>query len=186
MGFLKLIVSFAPWLCFLVIAQGSLFRLKLGLAVALALSVVMGIARLHRGVILWVGLAFFAYAAVAVMLLENMWTARHMGILANGALAAGTWLTIALGKPFTLDYAREHVDPSLWNSPAFLNSNMLIASAWGAAFTVNAGLAWGKMESLALPEYGYELVSYAILIGTALFTTWYPGHVRRARAAAGS
>lgn len=182
MGFLKLIVSFAPWLCFLIIAQGSLFRLKLGLAVALGLSVVMGVARLHRGIILWVGLAFFTFALVAVDLFENMWIVRHMGILANGALAAGTWLTIALRKPFTLDYAREHVDPSTWNSPAFLRVNMLIASVWGAAFTVNAALAWGKMESLTLPEYGYELVSYAVLIGTAMFTTWYPGHLRRKRA----
>ena len=49
-------MAFAPWLAFLIIAQGSLLRLKLGLVVALALSVVMGVTRLHRGIILWVGL----------------------------------------------------------------------------------------------------------------------------------
>ncbi|ABD07593.1 hypothetical protein RPB_2891 [Rhodopseudomonas palustris HaA2] len=35
----------------------------------------------------------------------------------------------------------------------------------------------------ALSELGYELISYAILIGTAIFTAWYPEHLRRARAA---
>jgi hypothetical protein len=60
MFFLKLILAFAPWLAFLIIAHGSLFRLKLGLIVALVLSIGMGVARLHRGVILWVGLVFFA------------------------------------------------------------------------------------------------------------------------------
>ena len=38
MSFLKLLLAFLPWLSFLVIAHGSLFRLKLGLVVALILS----------------------------------------------------------------------------------------------------------------------------------------------------
>ena len=77
----------------------------------------MGVTRLHRGVILWAGLIFFASATIAVALFNDLWTARHMGVVANFALAAGSWLTIALGKPFTLDYARQHTDPSLWKSP---------------------------------------------------------------------
>jgi hypothetical protein len=28
---------------------------------------------------------------------------------------------------------------------------------------------------------GYEALSYALLVGTAAFTTWYPGHVSRVR-----
>jgi hypothetical protein len=52
MSFLKLLLSFAPWISFLIIAQGSLPRLKIGLIVALLISIGMGVARLHRGVIL--------------------------------------------------------------------------------------------------------------------------------------
>ncbi len=181
MSFFKLLLAFAPWLAFLVIAHGSLFRLKLGLAVALLLSIVMGVAGLHRGVILWVGLAFFSYASVAVMLLNDMWTVQHMGILANSALALGTFFTIALKKPFTLDYARQHTDPSLWNDPVFIRTNVLISSVWGATFALNAILAWGKMKHFVLDELGYELISYGLLIGTALFTSRYPEHVRRKR-----
>lgn len=181
MSFLKLLLVFAPWLSFLIIAHGSLFRLKLGLIVALALSVVMGIARLHRGVILWAGLVFFAYATAAVTLFDDMWAAQHMGVLANGALAVSTWLTVVLKKPFTLAYAREHTDPALWSSPLFIRTNFIITSVWGLAFTVNTIIAWGKMESYILPEWGYEVVTYAFLVGTAAFTTWYPNHVRRRR-----
>ncbi len=179
MSSIKLLLSFAPWLAFLFIAHGSLFRLKLGLVVALVLSVVMGVLRLHRGIILWLGLLFFSSATIAVAGFENAWVMRHMGILASGALAAGTWLTIALGEPFTLDYAREHVDPSRWSDPLFIRTNLIIASVWGLVFTVNALLAWGKMEGLLLPELGYELVSYSLLVGTVLFTTRYPEYVRR-------
>ncbi len=79
MSFFKLLLAFSPWLSFLLIARDSLFRLKLGLVVAFVLVVVMGITRLHRGIILWAGLLFFTYATVAVALLNNMWIAQHMG-----------------------------------------------------------------------------------------------------------
>jgi len=181
MSFFKLLLTFAPWLSFLLIARDSLFRLKLGLAVALVLSVVMGITRLHRGVILWTGLLFFTYATVAVALLNNMWTAQHMGIMANGALAASTWLTIAIKKPFTLDYAREHTDPALWDNPLFIRTNVVIASVWGLIFSVSTILAWGKIEHFILSELGYEVITYTLLIGTVAFTTWYPNYVRRRR-----
>jgi len=59
MSFFKLLLVFAPWLAFLFIARGSLFRLKLGLVVAIVLSIVMGITRLHRGVILWASPALY-------------------------------------------------------------------------------------------------------------------------------
>jgi hypothetical protein len=183
MSFLKLIVSFAPWLAFLVIAHDTSLRVKIGLLVALALSVVMGVARLHRGIILWVGLVFFGGAAIAVVGLDDTWTLAHMGVLANGALAAGAWLTILVRKPFTLDYARDHTDPSLWDNPQFVRSNNIITAVWAATFTTNAGLAFGKMMHFAIPDLAYEIISYAFLVGAALFTTWYPAYLRRSRAA---
>lgn len=181
--FIKLVLSFAPWLAFLIIAHGDMLRLKIGLAAALALTVFMGVARLHRGVILWVGLAFFAYATVAVFVFEHMWTIRFMGPLANGALALGTWYGVVTGNPFSLDYAKDHTDPSRWKHPAFIRSNMIISSVWGAAFSVNCGLA--LLGSLGLMHgEAKELVSYAVLLSTALFTVWYPDYAKRRAMAA--
>ncbi len=181
MSFLKLLLAFLPWLAFLVIARGSLFRLELGLVVALVLSVVLGIARVHRGVILWAGMLFFIYATLAVVVFNHMWTAQHMGVMANGMLAASTWLTIVLKRPFTLDYARAHVDPSHWSDPLFIRTNVVVTSAWGLVFSANAILAWGKMERLVLSDLAYEVTAYALLVGAALFTTWYPKQIRRRR-----
>lgn len=179
MSFFKLLLAFLPWLAFLVIAQGGLMRLKIGLVVALVLSVVMGITRLHRGVILWAGLLFFSFSTVAVVAFDNMWTARHMGILANGMLAVSSWLTVVLRRPFTQEYARQHVDPSLWTAPLFVRTNMILTSVWALIFTVNTILAWGKMEHFVLSELVYEIISYTLLVGTVAFTNWYPKHVRR-------
>lgn len=90
-------------------------------------------------------------------------------------------MTIALKKPFSLDDAREHTEPSLWNNPAFIRSNVIITSAWALTFTVNAVLAWGKMAQFIQPARGYEAASYTLLIATAAFTIWYPNHLRRLR-----
>jgi hypothetical protein len=184
MSFFKMLLVFAPWIAFLVIAGGSLFRLELGIIVAAILTVVMIVTRLHRGVIMWVGIIFFSYALVAVVLLNNMWTVRHMGILANGALAAGTWVSIAMRRPFTLEYAREHTDPSLWNSPLFLQTNYLLTLMWAVAFSINAALAWQKSVAPAMPGWAYESISYGLLVSAMFISTWYPQYVRGRREAA--
>ena len=175
--FLKLVLSFAPWLAFLLIARDSLFRVKVGLIVALVLSIGMGIAKLNRGIILWVSLIFFVYATVSVAVLNDMWTLRYMGILANGILAAAIWLTVLVKRPFTLAYAKEHTSPAQWTSPRFVKTNMIIASVWGACLSVNAALAFGKMQAVVVSELVYDILSYVFLIAAAIFTTWYPKHV---------
>ena len=182
MSFLKLLISFAPWIAFLVIARDTLTRVEIGLVAALVLSAVMAVFKLHRGIVMWVGLVFFSAATVAVLVFRDMWTVRHLGVLANGALAAGAWGTLAVRKPFTLEYARAHTDPSKWNDPLFIRVNIQLTTAWAAAFTVNTVLAWLQMKQL-WPEWLCHVVSYTVLIGTAAFTSWYPTYIRRTRQA---
>lgn len=180
-SFLKMLLSFAPWLFFLIIAQHSMFRLKVGIIGAAVLTVVMAVARLHRGVIMWVGILFFTYAIVAVVLLNNMWAVHYMGALANGALAVGTWTGMALKRPFTLEYAREHTDPSLWKNPAFLRTNYLMTTIWGVVFTVNASLAWQRSIQPTMPDWVYEAITYILLVSAMFISTWYPDYLRRRR-----
>lgn len=183
MSFFKMLLVFAPWIAFLVIANGSLFRLKLGIVVAAILTVVMVVTRLHRGAIMWVGIVFFSFVLVAVVLMDNMWTVRHMGILANGALAAGTWASVVLKRPFTLEYAREHTDPSLWRSPSFLRTNYILTLMWALTFTFNAALSWQRNSWPVMPGWAYETSSYGLLVLAMFVSTWYPQFVRRRRQA---
>lgn len=179
MTFLKLVVSFAPWIAFLIIAKDTLLRLEIGLVVALALSVVMALLRLHRGIIMWVGLVFFTATTIAVLGYHNMWTIKHIGVMASGALAVGSWAGLLIGKPFSLAYARQNTDPALWHEPVFIRTNVIITAAWATVFTINTALAWILMEKL-LPQWVCHTLSYAALIAAAAFTSWYPVHVRRA------
>ncbi len=178
MSFLKLVVSFAPWIAFLIIARDTLFRVQVGLVVALGLAVVMAVLRLHRGVVMYVGLVFFTAATVAVLVFHNMWTVKHLGVMANGALALGAWVTMLIGKPFTLDYARQHTDPAKWHDPLFVRTNVRLTALWATAFTINTAVAWLLMQRL-LPQWVCHATTYAVLVAAAAFTTWYPSHVRR-------
>lgn len=178
MTFLKLLLSFAPWIAILIIARDTIARVEIGLVAALALSILMAVLKLHRGIIMWVGLAFFTAATIAVLFFHNMWTIRHLGVLANGALAAGSWITLALGRPFTLEYAKAQTDPSKWRDPLFIRVNVLLTSVWATTFTLNTALAWVLMKQL-WPEWACHTASYAALIGAAAFTSWYPNQVRR-------
>jgi hypothetical protein len=86
-------VVFAPWIAFLIIARDTLLRVEIGLVAALVASVVMAVLKLNRGIIMWVGLIFSTAATIAVLGFHNMWTIRHLGVMANGALALGSWIT---------------------------------------------------------------------------------------------
>lgn len=183
MSFFKMLFSFAPWIFFLIIAHDSMFRLKLGIIVAAVLSVFMAVKRLHRGVIMWASILFFLYAILAVVLLENMWAVRHMGVLANGALAVGVWAGIGLKRPFTMEYAREHTDPCLWEQPSFLRTNYLLTTIWAVVFTINAFLAWQRSIQPVMPSWAYETISYSLLVSAMFVSTWYPQYIKKQREA---
>ena len=188
MSFVKLLLSFAPWIAFLVIARDTVARVEIGLVAALVASVVMAVLKLHRGIIMWVGLVFFSAATIAVLGFHNMWTVRHLGVMANGALALGSWITLLIGRPFTLEYARAHTDPAKWHDPLFIRVNVLLTTVWAAVFTVNTTTggaststlyelnvatgqpATGNMMSAALPWIGALSAarSAASRIGTAM------------------
>ena len=90
---------------------------------------------------------------------------------------------MAVGRPFTLQYAREQVAPELWDSPGFLRVNHVITGVWALAFaaTVIAELALLYLPGFP-PRIGIFVVVLA-LVGAVKFTRWYP---ERAGAGAGS
>jgi hypothetical protein len=83
-----------------------------------------------------------------------------------------------IGKPFTLEAARQQTDPSHWNHPLFIRANAVITAVWAAAFTINAGIAWASLL-FHLPTGSVVSVSSITLLGAILFSAWYPKRVRR-------
>ncbi|MEL7640380.1 MAG: hypothetical protein AAGU21_12120 [Solidesulfovibrio sp.] len=177
----KMILVFAPWLAFLVIAQGSLFRLKIGLLAALVLCIILGVLRIHRGIILWTGLVFFFFSAVLVIGFEDSFFIQYMGVMTSGFLGLAAWIGIVIGKPFTLDYAREQVGKEVWGNKEFIRSNTFVSSFWAFTFSLNAVLAYGKINHFLVSGLIYEVASNSMLIFAVIFTSWYTRLARAKR-----
>ncbi len=184
MGAVKLLFVFSPWIVFWIIAGGhSPLRLRLGICVAAAMIAVMGITRLHRGVILWAGMAFFSFAMVAVVWLMNIWVIHHLGILASGSLFVAAYFSMLIGRPFTEDYARDHVPIELWDQPGFIRSCYIVTTAWGLIFLANTLINVAKLFYPHLGEWSYRGVEIGIIVSGIVFTTVYSERAQRQRAA---
>jgi len=142
---LRFLSGFAPWILFAALAGPPALRLKASILACLLLAVVSGYRQLGKGFLLsWGSLLFFGVQAVGVVGLGNVWLERHMGILASGTLAAIALVSLAAGRPFVLQYARESAPPERWNEPAFIRAGWKLTAVWSALFLLSTGLAWYK------------------------------------------
>lgn len=185
MDALKLLLAFAPWIAFWIISAGhSMASLQIGIFVAAVLVAVMGITKLHRGLILWAGVVFFAFALVAVVLLKNLWVIQHLGILASGTLFLATLISIVIGQPFTESYAREHVPQDLWDAPSFIRGCYTVTGVWGIVFLANTLANVAKPYYPQHGEWFFRGLELCILVSGVAFTTAYSRIARRKREAA--
>jgi hypothetical protein len=176
----SILLGFLPWIVFGVISGPSLWRLNTAIIVALALVPLLGYKQLAKGYILtWGSLLFFGVNLVLVVLCRNLWVIKNLDILTKATLAAVAWLSIFLGKPFVLQYARETVPPERQASPHFYRTCRTLSVIWGGIFLLAAGMSAGKTYGWWADGMGYQAVSLG-LIGLGLgLNHWYPQYVRR-------
>lgn len=177
MNFMTMVLAFAPWVTFKILISlpimDPIFMVKLGIVVAAVICAYQGYIGLHKGALLWGGLLFFGFALITVPIMDNRWVLQHLGVLSHGTLASFTWGSMLLNKPFTMEYAKKSVDPSLWNSPIFIRKNNIIAGVWGAAFTI--AFIDAALKLTLFPHSGliFEVIDNAALLGAALFTAHF-------------
>jgi hypothetical protein len=154
--------------------------ITIALAVAIAMSIIVGWTDLRKGMMMaWANVVMFGSALIAIGVLGIVWITPYMGILIYATLAAFTFGSILIGIPFTLQYARGMVDRTLWEKPRFIRVNVMITGIWGGVFLINLGLS-----SIAFITPGFigriaQVSTYIVLAAGALFTIWYPEHVRK-------
>ena len=123
-------------------------------------------------VLLFGGLALYA------VLGGPTWSVIGVRLCVDAGLLAIVLVSMAVGRPFTLQYARAQVAPEFWSNPEFLRTNYVITAVWALAFAVMviAELALLYVPGLP-PRVGIVAIVLA-LIGAVKFTGWYPERVR--------
>ncbi|KJK43930.1 hypothetical protein ACFCYM_35160 [Streptomyces sp. NPDC056254] len=183
------VVGMAPWIVFSLLVGPGRFELAVGLALAAAVTLIAVGHLVHRGsswkLLELADVVFFASMAVIGALADEgtlRWLETYAGEVANIALTVIAFGSMAVGMPFTIQYAREQVDPSLWHTRGFLRTNYMITGAWGIAFLIAA--AAGAYGDLVLhnPDNIWTgwIIQILAIVAAVKFTVWYPD-VARAR-----
>jgi hypothetical protein len=179
MNILSLLLGFAPFILFGILAGSSFTQLEIAIVVCLVASIVIGYKDLRRGFILtWGTLIFFVFLLVSVVLMKNVFVMTHVSLLLNGTLAAITWISLIVGKPFTEQYARLEVDKSRWDNPIFIKINRQMTAVWGCIFLWSLILSFFVTDDI-ISKPTSSVLQYGVTLLGILFNVYYPNMVRK-------
>jgi hypothetical protein len=178
---MSILLGLSPFIVFFVLMR--LVSPLAGLAAAFALSVLLGFRQWRRGEsvkVLEVGsLALFGVLLLYTLIAAPEWTVATVRLAVDGGLLVIVLVSLAIGMPFTLQYARESVPKEFWTAPLFITTNQRITAAWAAAFAVMTAADAAAHYVEAIPLWIDVAASIAAFVGAVWFTRWYAALVRR-------
>ncbi|HEX3936916.1 MAG TPA: hypothetical protein VHX43_05365 [Xanthobacteraceae bacterium] len=180
---MSIVLGFAPFIAFFALA--SLISPLVGVAAAFAISFVMTALNWRRGKslkILDVGsLILFGSTILIILVAAPDWSVGEAGLVVNGGLALISLLSLAIGRPFTAQYAREQIPKQYWNDPLFIRINQLITVVWTLAFAISTTTTAASIYLRTIPHWLEIAAAIGGLAMAIWFTSWYPARVRRSR-----
>lgn len=179
-----IVVSFVPWFFYWVFLSCGMLHAAAfsGLVAALALNVKD--LRAGRGKILPIGtLIFFFVLSILTLCVHLRLLWAWVPLAGPATLALITLVSILIGKPFTLQYARESVAREYWESKPFILANYRITWAWFTAFLVMSVPDILDHLGRPTPVWFKWLFSLGCCFGAVQFTVWYRKKVRAERQA---
>jgi enhancing lycopene biosynthesis protein 2 len=172
-----ILLAFAPFIVFAVLDRivGPVGALTAGAGVSAALVArdLVGSGRSMK--ILEFGtLILFSGLALYTALSGADWSVIGVRLCVDAGLLAVVLASMAAGRPFTLQYAREQVSPQLWDRPEFIRTNYVITGAWALAFLVMVAAEMALLYVPGLPPRAGIVAIIVALVGAIKFTGWYP------------
>jgi len=169
-------LSFLPWIAFWILSGRESFAIAAAASAAVVFFITIRDIREHNIKVLDLGtLVFFVLLTVAAFTPWAEWIDRNALPLSNVALFLIALISILIRKPFTLQYAREQVDPKFWDSPAFYSTSLAISWVWCATFAIVAVTSYLALNHPCLID---RMIHILVFVGAIKFTSWYPDHVK--------
>jgi hypothetical protein len=174
---MNILLAFAPFISFAVIDR--IAGATAGLATAACVAAVLigrdAMSRERKIKLLEVGtLILFGGLALYSLAGSVAWTIIGVRLCVDTGLLVIVLVSLAIGQPFTLQYAREKVAQEIWKQPAFLRVNYVITAVWAAAFAV---MVIADLVMLYVPSVPLRVgvwVTILAIFGAYRFTEWYP------------
>lgn len=176
---------------FLIIAPfGAFAMLMMVTSVAISLFVA---AALSLGIVAWDvirggslkmlaagSVLIFSALGCYITLVDGNWSPVAVRLAVDGGVLAIALLSLVIRLPFTLQYAREHVDAETLKLPGFMKANYIITWAWTGAFVLMLVADMLIIYMPSLPLWIGFAVAFAARNSAVAFTKWYPQY-RRAK-----
>ncbi len=119
----------------------------------------------------------FAALGGYLMLVDSSLSGSAVKLTVDAGMLAISVVSLAIRRPFTLQYAREMVDAETAQLPDFLKANYIITGAWTLAFVLMvANLLLIYLPGL--PLWCGIAIAFAARNSALYFTKWYPEYQR--------
>jgi hypothetical protein len=178
---MNILLSLSPFIAFFVLMR--VVHPLAGLVGAFAVSLLLGVLQWRRGEsvkVLEIGsLALFGALVFYTLVAAPEWTVATVRLAVDAGLFAIALVSLLVGQPFTLQYARESLPKEFWSSPLFLSTNRQITAAWTAAFAVMAGADAAAQFVEAIPLWIDIAATVAAFAAAFWFTRWSSARARR-------
>jgi hypothetical protein len=176
-----ILLAFAPFIVFALIDRlvGPVDGLVAGALVSIALLARDWITPGRAPKILEIGtVLLFGGLALYALLGGLAWSVIGVRLCVDTGLLLIVLVSMAVGRPFTIQYAREQVASEFWNTPEFVRTNYVITAAWALAFAAMVLAEAALLFVPGVPARAGMFVIILALVGAVKFTAWYPERVR--------
>lgn len=171
----KLLFSIIPWVIFFICFSYDELRVEIGACGALVALVLLDKQGLRRGFIFdWGSLIFFIFLFATVIVYYQPWVVDNALMFANVMLTLMAWVSLAFGKPFTMQYVSMVVAQEYGRTALFTSMNRWLTAVWATVFTIMTALEIMERVFSAAPVWVSETSSLVLLVAAIWITTWFP------------
>jgi hypothetical protein len=178
---MSILMSLTPFIVFFALMR--LVSPLAGLSAAFVASLLLCLRQWRRGEavkVLEIGsLALFGALLLYTVIAAPVWTVATVRLAVDGGLLLIVLVSLAVDRPFTLQFARETVPQEYWQTPLFLATNRRISVAWAVAFAVMTGADAAAEYVEAIPLWIDIVATVLAFVAAVWFTLWYPAAVSR-------
>jgi hypothetical protein len=107
------------------------------------------------------------------------WGVSAVKFTVDAGILAIALISLAVRKPFTLQYARETEDPQTTQMPDFLFANYVITWAWVLAMLLMIGANMLPIYVPGMPLWSALVIAFAVRNTAIYFSQWYPSYHRQ-------
>lgn len=148
---LSLILTFVPWVVFSEMYAPDPKSALTSTLIAIATTLIVNYKEIRKKYVLPIAsIVYFMLVAINSFFDFIPWVLTHPAALVNLALALIVWFSLAIKQPFTLQYAKEEVDPIYWKNKLFITINYRLTLMWAIVLSMSA------IPAILIPEIEYD------------------------------